>query len=287
MSHQSAAKKKGLNTAEVVSQVGARERRRGPRSGRSYPSRRGEKLVEGLNKAELVRKYEPKVRYIAAKMATQLPDSVEIDDLISVGFIGLMDAADKFNAAKGVKFSTYAEFRIRGAILDELRNQDWVPHCARGRARTIDNAYHKLERENGERPSDSDLCKELGVSNARLNKLRDDLKGLHLVSYETQEAEIAKQAVEDRQGADPFAEMSRKDAKNFLEGLFSSLNEDERVVVSCYYFRGLNLREISDILGVSESRVSQLHTRAIFLLKQKVNREVQSVQQMFSMLLEG
>lgn len=219
-------------------------------------------------------------------MATQLPSSVDVDDLVSVGFIGLMDAADKFNSAKGVKFATYAEFRIRGAILDELRNQDWVPHCARGRAKQIEKAYSHIERETGERPSEEAVSEKLGVSRSRLQKMKENVGNLVLVSYDAQEAEAAQQPHEKREGADPFAHVIQNDARAYLENLFKQLGEEERIVLSCYYFRGLNLREISQILDLSESRISQIHTQAIFKLKQLI-QETGSPKSMFTWLLEA
>lgn len=264
------------------------ERRTRSRSAPGFRSRKGEKLVEGLTKVELVQKYETKVRFVAMKMAQSLPNSVEYEDLVSVGFIGLMDAADKYNSAKGVKFSTYAEFRIRGAILDELRSQDWVPHCARGRAKAIEKAYHKLERENGRTPSDAELSEELGMDRERLQKTRDAVSHLQLVSLDAQEGEASlQQPAEDREGTNPYIEATKKDAKAYLEGLFSELPEEERVVLACYYFRGLNLREISTILNLSESRISQLHTKAILRLKEKIKAETGCAKSMFMMLLEA
>ncbi|MCM2279700.1 MAG: FliA/WhiG family RNA polymerase sigma factor [Oligoflexia bacterium] len=265
------------------------ERRLRPRSAPGFRSRRGEKLVEGMTKAELIVKYDQKVRFIAARMIASLPVSVELDDLVSVGFIGLMDAADKFCAARGVKFATYAEFRIRGAILDELRNQDWVPHCARGRAKAIDRAYHQVERRKGSRPTDSELSEALGVSRGRLDRMRRSTGALALVSLESSEVhrEAVQQIEESREGADPYSEVLRKDARAFLERLFEDLPEEERLVLRCYYFRGLNLKEIASILSLSESRISQLHTKAILQLQKRLGESPLASRSVFGMLLEA
>lgn len=275
---------------KLVKIVKMDERRSGRRTAPGYHSRRGEKLVEGLTKSELVKKYDQKVRFVAMKLAQGLPNSVDMEDLVSVGFIGLMDAADKFDPTKNVKFSTYAEFRIRGAILDELRAQDWVPHCARGRAKEIENAYHRLERTKGQGPTDTELSRELGVSRERLQKMRSHVSHLQLVSLDAPliESEAAEQSIEDRDGTNPYLEATRNDAKSFLEQLFSeTLSEEERIVLSCYYFRGLNLKEISSILSLSESRISQIHTKAIVRLKQKVKERTDCTKSMFMLLLEA
>ncbi|MCM2324708.1 MAG: FliA/WhiG family RNA polymerase sigma factor [Oligoflexia bacterium] len=265
------------------------ERRRRARTAPGFRSRLRERRVEGLTKAELIVKYERKVRFIAAKLIASLPDSVEIDDLVSVGYIGLMDAADKFNAARGVKFSTYAEFRIRGAILDELRRQDWVPHCARGRAKAVDRAYHEVERTKGRRPTEAEVSEAMGVTPRRLENLRKNTGQLVLLSLESSEilSEAVQQIQEHREGGNPYSEVLRKDARAFLEGLFGVLPEDCRSVLSLYYFRGLNLKEISQILGVSESRISQLHTEAIFRLRQQMDTNAACPRSLFNLLLEA
>lgn len=261
------------------------DRRRRPRCAPGFRPKRGKKLVEGLTRTEIVSRYETKVRYIATRLATNLPTSVDLEDLVSVGFIGLMDAADKFNASRGVKFATYAEFRIRGAILDELRNQDWVPHCARGRAKSIEKAANDIERVTGQRPSDTELSTKLGLTRERLQKMRDHLGALTLVSLDATEYDSTPIATEDREDANPFENAARNDTRDYLENLFQTLPEDERIVLSCYYFRSLNLREISQILGVTESRISQLHTQAILKLRQQLSQDSQCPRSVFLMLL--
>lgn len=263
-----------------------KERRQSGRTVRGFASRRGEKLVEGLTRAELVKKYEHKVKFIAGRLATNLPSSIDVDDLVSVGFIGLMDAADKFKECRGVKFSTFAEFRIRGAIIDELRNLDWMPHCARGNAKKIEQTYRKLEQENGRRPTESEVSARLGVKRERLQKMRGRFTGLSLVSYE--EHEHLHDPVSHSAESNPFSTVLRKNVTDFLIRLLKNLGEDERIVLSCYYFRGLNLKEISEILQVSESRASQIHTKAILHLKRllRENKPVES-ESMFSLLLDA
>lgn len=247
-----------------------------------FRSRRGEKLVEGLSKAQLVQKYESKVRLIAGRLASNLPASVDVEDLVSVGFIGLMDAADKFNPSHGVKFSTYAEFRIRGAILDELRSQDWVPHCARGKARSIETAYHKLERESGRRPTEAEVGKEMGLSRDRLQKLKNRVGSLTMVSLEDQEEPV----VESSEATNPFISALKRDQQSFIEHLLMSLSDEEKLVLRCYYLRGLNLKEISQIMALTESRISQIHTKAIIRLKERLKADVSCPRTMFTLLLE-
>jgi RNA polymerase sigma factor for flagellar operon FliA len=231
------------------------------------------------------------VKFIASRLAAQLPYSVEIDDLVSVGFIGLMDAADKFKESRGVKFSTYAEFRIRGAILDELRNLDTMPHCARTKAKEIDQTYGKLEQEIGRRPTDSEVSARLGLRRERFQKIKDRLATFSVIHCEDPEqlqthATSSPGSLEHE--GNPFNMIMRKNVTEFLGSLFKTLEEEERVVLSCYYFRGLNLREISQILAVTESRVSQIHTKAIFRLKQLMREHEQSSSEsMFQLLLEA
>jgi RNA polymerase sigma factor for flagellar operon FliA len=264
-----------------------KDRRQRQRSAPGFRSRRGDKRVEGLTRAELVRKYEPKVKFIASRLASQLPESVEIDDLVSVGFIGLMDAADKFKESRGVKFSTYAEFRIRGAILDELRNQDWLPHCARSKAKEIDHTYGKLEQETGRRPTESEVSARLGLRRERFQKIKDRVASFTVVHCEDPD-ELEQRTEAPGEESNPFNTVLRKNVSDFLSELFKTLADEERVVLSCYYFRGLNLREIAEILSVTESRVSQIHTKAIFNLKQLLReQERANSESMFHLLLEA
>ena len=268
------------------------DRRRKPRTAPSFKGRRGERLVDGLTKPELLKKYEHKVRLEARAMASRWPHLADIDDLVSTGFIGLMDAADRFDPNRGVKFETYAGYRIRGAMLDELRREDWVPRSARSRAKQLETAFELLEEEKQRKPTEQEISKHLGVSVDRVRKLRRESASLSLVNFEA----VAAQAEQDElvrsqpgspsRAPDLIDELSRKDARGMIEQAMGDLTEDERVVISCYYFRGLNLSEIGQILDVSESRVSQLHSRALRRLRDNLKSEVGNATEVLQMLFE-
>ena len=260
----------------------APERRtRGRSAAPGFPSRKGEKRVEGLTRSELVVKYSMKVRSIAGQISHRLPPWVDIDDLIGVGYIGLMDAADKFDPKRGVKFDTYAGIRIRGAMMDELRNQDWVPRTARSKAKAIEAAADRLLAQNGRTPTDAEMSTELGVSLEDYERYKRTIGALQLVSL-SDASQLSGEEFEQRQGSssayessrvsdgNPFSEVSRKDAKEVIQGLLNQLPEQEKIVLSCYYFRGLSLKEIGAILSLSDARISQIHAAGIQRLKKNV-----------------
>lgn len=276
-----------LSGTAKISKTPSSERRRHPRSAPGFASRKGQKLSIGLTKAELVQKYHHKVRIAAAQIAKKFTHSIEVDDLISMGFIGLMDAADKFDPSRGVKFETYAEYRIRGSIFDELRKQDWVPRSARDRAKELQKAVAEIEFKKGRGATDREVSRELGVSLGRYQEMKRDLGNLALVNYESLETLAEKEDSALARSEDLMTEVSRKDAKAILDRLFMKLLEEERIVLSCYYYRGLNLREIGAILSVGESRVCQIHTKAILKLKKELLSQVPSVESLFLILLES
>lgn len=267
------------------------ERRRRARSAPGFGSKRARALVDGLTRGELVKKYDHKVRAEAWRIAKRGPNVIEVDDLVSMGFLGLMDAADKYDPKRGVKFDTYAEYRIRGAMLDELRRQDWVPRSARATAKAIEAAYSTVEGDTRTRATDKEVSRKLGLSLKRFQKIRRDIGSLSLVHYENieslreQEDSVFTAALENGQ-ADLFTEITRKDAKEMLDRLFTTLEEDERIILSCYYYRGLNQAEIGEILSLSESRVSQLHKRAILKIRKELQSKAPSAQRLFQMLFE-
>ncbi len=235
-----------------------------------FASRKAEKRVEGLTRAELVLKYQLKVRLIASKIAQNLPPSVEVNDLISVGYIGLMDAADKFDAKKNVKFSTYAEHRIRGAIIDELRKQDWIPHEVRAKLRKIEKAASALEREKGERPREEEISARTKMSQKEIRQVKANAGALSLVSMEHVDGETMD--VTDPEAKSPFDKAASADTKRYLVDVMkASLSIEEQLTLTCYYFRALSLKQVAEVLGVSESRACQLHTQALFKLKRRLH----------------
>lgn len=237
---------------------------------------KGPKLVDGMTKEEVVVKYASLVKYLAKKMAMRLPANIELDDLISAGVIGIMDAVDKYDPTRDNKFKTYAEFRIRGAMLDELRSQDWVPRSVREKAKQLERVYAKIEQDRGRQATDQEVCDELKISMEQYQELLNEVRSVSLLNYDDLNSltKTDKKAVigliENGRMPNPFAEVSRGNIKTLVEKAINDLPEKQRLVLALYYYEDLNLKEIGKVLDVTESRVSQLHTQAILRLKAKL-----------------
>ncbi len=242
-----------------------------------------EKLVKAdcspvnSNRDQLVLEYAPLIKYIAQKIAARLPANIELDDLMSSGVIGLMDAIEKYDASRDNKFKTYAEFRIRGAILDELRAQDWVPRSVREKAKILERCYAKIEQQKGRQATDEEICLELGISQAEYHELLGQVRSVSLLSYDdlSHFSKSDKRALHG--GGDggvksqtPYSEVNLAHVKKTIADAIRDLPEKQRLVLSLYYYEDLNLKEIGKVLDVTESRVSQLHTQAILRLKSKL-----------------
>jgi RNA polymerase sigma factor for flagellar operon FliA len=233
-------------------------------------------------KDKIIVEYAPLVRFIAMKIAARLPSSVELDDLISCGVIGLMDAISKFDPSRDNKFKTYAEFRIRGAILDELRSQDWVPRSVREKSKQLERAYSKLEREFGRPATDEEMCVELECSLEEFHELVNKSKSVSLLniddsaSFNRGDKKLMVGLLENRRSSNPFSAVNYKNSQKIIKDGIKSLPEKQRLVLSLYYFEDLNLKEIGQVLDVTESRVSQLHTQAILKLKAKLKNDFDS-----------
>lgn len=225
---------------------------------------------------EIVVEYAPLVKYIAQKIASRLPSNIELDDLISCGVIGLMDAIVKFDPTRDNKFKTYAEFRIRGSILDELRAQDWVPRSVREKAKLVERAYSKLESNLGRPATDEEMCKELECSQDEFYDLLNKAKSVSVLniddsaSFNRGDKKLIAGLMEDSTNANPFSAVSYKNMRDKIKEGIGQLPEKQRLVLSLYYYEDLNLKEIGSVLTVTESRVSQLHTQAILKLKVKL-----------------
>jgi RNA polymerase sigma factor for flagellar operon FliA len=224
----------------------------------------------------LMENYLHLVRYNAERIHVKLPDEVELDDLMSAGIFGLMDAIAAFDLERGVKFETYCAPRIRGAILDELRSMDWVPRSVRARARQIERAIAELEARFGRAPTDEEISKKLGISEDELEESLGEisrssiaaLDELWTVSSSGGGDQVALiDTIEDESAPDPQGTLSVTEQKEALADAIARLPEREKLVVTLYYYEELTLREIGEVLGVTESRVSQLHTKAILRLK--------------------
>ena len=212
----------------------------------------------------LVVHYSPLVKFVAGRVRSGLPPAVEQADLVSDGVIGLMDAIDKFDPERGLQFQTYAVTRIRGAMVDGLRATDWVPRSVREKIREIDAAQTKLERSLGRAPTDAEVAAELEMSVAELRRVYTQTAHTSVVSFETVvDDEDAPRATSDLPGADDDI------PPGFLAAV-RELPERDQVVVALYYWERLTLAEIGQVLGVTESRVSQLHSRATLALRRKL-----------------
>ncbi|WP_084430743.1 FliA/WhiG family RNA polymerase sigma factor [Kibdelosporangium aridum] len=223
----------------------------------------------------LVLHYAPLVKYVAGRVGTGLPAHVDVGDLIQSGIFGLVDAIEKFEPERGLKFETYAMQRIRGAILDDLRQQDWVPRSVRGRAREVERALERLGAKLQRQPSDAELAAELDISVKDLHELYAQLQLTSVVALDELVAAgrgtaSLAETLPDEGAEDPVATLVDLDNRRQLAGAIAQLAERDRIVVTLYYFENLTLAEIGRVLGVTESRVCQLHTRAVLRLRAKL-----------------
>jgi len=222
----------------------------------------------------LLAKYIPLVRNVATRMAMGFPRSVELSDLVSTGVIGLIEAFRNFDPDRGVKFETYAVPRIRGAILDELRALDWVPRSTRAKSREIERAYNVLENDLGRPPEKTELAKQMNLSLKELHNAIDDVSGTGMLSLdeviyrEDDNRQVPRiETVIDRETLTVLGEIEKKELKSFLGVAIDKLTRQEKLVIALYYYEELTLKEIGEVMTISESRVSQIHTRAVVKLR--------------------
>jgi RNA polymerase sigma factor for flagellar operon FliA len=221
----------------------------------------------------MLKQYSPLVRRLAHQMIAKLPANVEVDDLIQVGMIGLTDALSRFDAAQGVMFETFATQRIRGAMLDELRGSDYLSRGTRKSQREIEAAVHKLEQRLGRPPAESEIAREMGMSLADYQELLGKVRGTQLVYLEDMTGEDGDNDFLDRHVADsgdPLSELQDYRMREALVAAIKALPEREQLVMSMYYEQDMNLKEIAAVLKVTESRVCQLHSQSIALLRVKL-----------------
>jgi RNA polymerase sigma factor FliA len=229
-------------------------------------------------KEQLLVNYLPLVKIVASRMKVSLPNSVVLDDLVGAGTMGLINSVDHFNPDLGFKFETYAVPRIRGAILDGLRDYDWVPRSIRAKERMVSRAMVALEEELNRIPSDEELAAKLELSVSDYHKLLDEVSATSLLSFDhpmgTDEGHTTSlyDVVENHHNDSPLDIMERKEIKTLMVKLINSLPEQEKLVMALYYYEELTLKEIGQVLDISESRVSQIHTKIIINLKNKIRR---------------
>jgi RNA polymerase sigma factor for flagellar operon FliA len=225
----------------------------------------------------LLERYYPLVRYIGERLLATLPRSIELDDLTSSGFFGLMDAIDGFDMTRGIKFKTYCSTRVRGAILDELRSQDWVPRLVRLKANKIARAGRALEARLGRTPSEEEMALELGISGNEYQEMREDASAVAVHSLSDRfddsrgDGGLEKaDVIADKSSDSPLEAINRRDV---IDVLTRSLSQKERRIIIMYYYEGLTMKEIGRILDLTESRVCQIHSNVITRLKERVLRQ--------------
>jgi RNA polymerase sigma factor FliA len=225
----------------------------------------------------LIVRYSPLVKYVAGRVAVGLPQNVEQSDLVSYGIFGLIDAIEKFDLGRGYKFETYAIARIKGAILDELRSIDWVPRSVRAKARALEKAYAKLEADLHRTPTDEELAAELNMTEEQLQATLGQISFVGLVALDEMlsvsgdrgESVSLGDTIADS-GEGPVAAYEVEEMRQILADAINRMGEREKIVLTLYYYEGLTLAEIGQVLGVTESRVCQIHTKAVLQLRSKL-----------------
>lgn len=235
-----------------------------------------------IAKDKLLVEYAHLVKYITARVMVNLPKHVDSNDLISAGIMGLIKAVETFEPERGFKFETYAGHKIRGAILDELRSLDWVPRSVRQKSRDLQKVYAKLENELGRIPYDDEICKEMGISLEQYEELLSEVTPTTILSLEEAMPDRASESkeirlidtIEDPGSENPLREMGFAEVKNILKSAIADLPEKEKLVVALYHYEELTLKEIGVVLDITESRVSQIHSKAILKLRSKLLQKI-------------
>ncbi len=225
---------------------------------------------------QLIVYYAPLVKYVASRIAAGLPQNVDQADLVSYGMFGLIDAITKFDPSRGFKFETYAISRIKGAVLDELRSIDWVPRSVRAKAKSVERAMSKLESQLHRAPTDEEIADELDMSGEQLNTVYNQISSLGLValdemlSYNGGDNLTLGDTLPDRQDG-PGGQYERVEMRQMLADAINRMGEREKIVLTLYYYENLTLAEIGKVLGVTESRVCQIHTKAVLHLRSRLS----------------
>ncbi len=239
-----------------------------------------EKLWEAYQKnpspgirEQIILEYAPLVKVVAGRLSMYLGYNVEYDDLVSYGIFGLIDAIDKYDSQKDVKFETYASLRIRGSILDQIRKMDWIPRTVRQKQKKLDEAVKQIEMRTGKTATEEEIALELNISEEELAVWQSQLKITNIVSlneYVEQGSEPAMDARNNSHFIQPEEQIQEDELKKVLKDTLELLTEKERKVIELYYYEELTLKEISKVLEVTESRISQLHTKALLKMRKKM-----------------
>ncbi len=226
---------------------------------------------------EIILEYASQIKFVAHRLAMRLPPHVELDDLISAGVIGLIDAIDKFDPSRNIQFKTYAEFRIKGSMLDELRSQDWVPRSVRQKAAILQKAYAEIEQRERRPATEEEVASVLEITLDAFYDLLNRARGLSLISIETgDEEDILNRRILESLTVDmdenPLHVLKKKELRNMVARTIEQLPENEMKIVSLYYYDELTMKEIGVVLDITESRVSQIHTQAMLRMRGKLKR---------------
>lgn len=242
--------------------------------------RTGSRQTGGLldDKEQIIKEFAPIIKYMAHRFSYRLPPDLDVDDLINAGVIGLLDAVEKYDPTKEAMFKTYAEFRVRGAMLDEIRSMDWVPRSVREKISLIQRTYFQIERDLGRPASEEEVAKSLDMELSEFHDLLYQAKGAVLIRIEdlrpqTDSEEMSFDSIADGDMPSPLSTLVSRDTSRVLGEAIDQLPERERQVISLYYYDELTMKEIGKVLGITESRVSQLRTQAILRLKGKLSSE--------------
>ena len=236
------------------------------------------KTKDSKIKEQLIIEYSQVVKFVAGRLSMYLGNNVEFDDLVGYGVFGLIDAIDKFDHEKGIKFETYASLRIRGAILDNIRKMDWIPRSVRKKQKSLEAAHQKLETELGRPVEDKDMAEELGINIDEYHKWQDQTKSLMLTSledYVEKGGEAKIEPIGRSRFEQPESNIEKEELKQQLIQAIQGLTEKEQKVITLYYYEELTLKEISHIMEVSESRISQLHTKALGKMRKILGNNVE------------
>ncbi len=232
--------------------------------------------IPDVLKEQIILEHTALIRYIVNRIAVRLPSHIDLDDLHNTGVIGLMDAIDKYDPGKNCKFKTYAEFRIKGAILDQLRSLDWVPRSIRPKSRRLEQAYSEVEQRLGRSATDSEIAQSLGIDLEEFHFLLNQVRGISMVNLDElrsggdPDQPAYGDIFEDVKSENPFASLKSRELRQAVAECIGALPEKERLVISLYYYEDLNMKEIGNVLGITESRVCQIHTKAAMRLRAKL-----------------
>jgi RNA polymerase sigma factor FliA len=241
-----------------------------------YLAQKAERRLLPHEKEQIILQHCPLVKFMALRLVSRLPNNVQTDDLFNAGIIGLIDAIEKFDPTQGIQFETYAKIRIRGAMLDEIRAMDWVPRSLRQKSHSLEKASSAIEQRTGRNPTDEEIAEEMNIPIEDYFGLLDEVKGISIMPEDIQDAiqENRSLRLMAPEADEPFFHMHRSELKEHLTAAIKTLPEKEQLVLSLYYYEELTMKEIGAVMGYTESRISQIHTKAVLRLRTKLSRRL-------------